>query len=543
MSAPRRTRHPERCSRGSRARRRAPGAHASIAGKTLDGRLTLRRAARRRSRRSPGGCTASSACAPGDRVAVLAPNRLEVPVLVLALLRLGAVVVPLNPAAPPEDWAYILAPLGRARRSSRPRELLGARRPSRRVRAFTLLDRGRVRAAALAPRRRRAAATSPSELAVVLYTSGHHRATPRASRSRQRNLLCQRLEHGAATSASTATTQLAVLPLYHAHAFGFGLMTALSTGGHLVFTERLEPFAWAEVHPRASRWTVTSVVPTLLPMLLAARVTAEKVPTLRHILVSSAPLAVDVARDFEARTQHPAHPGLGPLGVHELRLLPVARRCRRRSTQRLMFSLGGAVASAPRSRAPRCASSTATGAERGGGRARRAARPRPLDDARLLRGPRGHRARPSTPSGWLHTGDEGFFRDARRARRSSSSPGASRRSSSATPRSTARSRSSAGSSTRCRSSSGSSSSLGFPHREHGEEVGAYVEVEALDDDAARAPARPRSRRMPVARAPEGHSLRRRSRSRARTPARSSAARCSRGSPPGALTAARSSSKS
>jgi acyl-CoA synthetase (AMP-forming)/AMP-acid ligase II len=38
-----------------------------------------------------------------------------------------------------------------------------------------------------------------------------------------------------------------VLPLYHAHAFGFGLMTALSTGGHLVFTERLEPFTWAEV--------------------------------------------------------------------------------------------------------------------------------------------------------------------------------------------------------------------------------------------------------------------------------------------------------
>src|SRR5262249_29904227 len=44
----------------------------------------------------------------GDRVAILAPNRLEIPVLVLALLRLGAVVVPLNPGAAPEDWAYIL---------------------------------------------------------------------------------------------------------------------------------------------------------------------------------------------------------------------------------------------------------------------------------------------------------------------------------------------------------------------------------------------------------------------------------------------------
>src|SRR5919108_1606719 len=42
-----------------------------------------------------------------DRVAILSPNRLEIPVLVLALLRLGAAVVPLNPAASGEDWTYV----------------------------------------------------------------------------------------------------------------------------------------------------------------------------------------------------------------------------------------------------------------------------------------------------------------------------------------------------------------------------------------------------------------------------------------------------
>ena len=45
----------------------------------------------------------------GDRVAVLAPNRLEVPALFLAAMRLGAAVVPLNPTTPPADWDYILA--------------------------------------------------------------------------------------------------------------------------------------------------------------------------------------------------------------------------------------------------------------------------------------------------------------------------------------------------------------------------------------------------------------------------------------------------
>src|SRR5262249_11272998 len=44
----------------------------------------------------------------GDRVALLAPNRIEVPPLVLARLARGAVVVPLNPGSPVEDWAYVL---------------------------------------------------------------------------------------------------------------------------------------------------------------------------------------------------------------------------------------------------------------------------------------------------------------------------------------------------------------------------------------------------------------------------------------------------
>src|SRR5436309_15501357 len=132
-------------------------------------------------------------------------------------------------------------------------------------------------------------------MAVVLYTSGTT-GNPKGVALRQRNLIANgwsmarnfRLDH---------TTQLAVLPLYHAHAFGFGLMTALTTGGHLVFTDRFDPFAWAEII-RAREVAITSVVPTLLPALLQVKITAERVPTLRAIMVSSAPLGVDLARDF-----------------------------------------------------------------------------------------------------------------------------------------------------------------------------------------------------------------------------------------------------
>ncbi len=44
----------------------------------------------------------------GDCVSVLSPNRLEVPALILAAMRLGAAVVPLNPTTQPSDWDYIL---------------------------------------------------------------------------------------------------------------------------------------------------------------------------------------------------------------------------------------------------------------------------------------------------------------------------------------------------------------------------------------------------------------------------------------------------
>ena len=59
-----------------------------------------------------GGLSERFGVRPGDRVALLTPNRMEVPVLVLALLRLGAVVVPLNPASAPQDWRFILTHSG-----------------------------------------------------------------------------------------------------------------------------------------------------------------------------------------------------------------------------------------------------------------------------------------------------------------------------------------------------------------------------------------------------------------------------------------------
>jgi long-chain acyl-CoA synthetase len=437
-------------------------------GKALAGRLTYRELGARVEAMA-GRLHRQLGVRVGDRVAILAPNRLEIPVLVLALLRLGAVVVPVNPTAAVEDWAYIFGHSGA--RGLCVTTDLDARVPSSARPAFTLAVEDAFAGGEAAP-------APPTELpelpAVVLYTSGTT-GNPKGVTLRQRNLLSNAWSM-ARNFGLRETTQLAVLPLYHAHAFGFGLMTALSTGGHLVFTERLEPFTWAEVI-RAEAVAVTSVVPTLLPMLLAAGVTQEKVPTLRHIMVSSAPLPADLARDFEASARIPLIQGWGLSEYTNFACcvspdLPAADRAR------WMFSwevpsIGPAL----------------TGTE-----------VRVLDSNGAPAGEgipgelvvRGHStmsgylgdadatSRAIDADGWLHTGDEGLFRvdggrpiffvtgrikeiiirDAEKY----SPLRLERRLVEALPE-----------------LSGKLVVLGFPHASHGEEVGAYVETDVLDE--------------------------------------------------------------
>jgi long-chain acyl-CoA synthetase len=236
----------------------------------------------------------------GDCVAVLAPNRLEVPALFLAVMRLGAAVVPLNPTTSPEDWDYILAH-SEARLIFGARDLLArlVRRPDV-VCAFEDETPPPDEAAAAPAETPPEPVPLAKQMAIVLYTSGTT-GNPKGVALGQGNLLANAWSM-AVNFKFDGETQLAVLPLYHAHALGFGLMTTLTTGGHLVFVERFDPFAWGEIL-RVETVTLTSVVPTLLQPLLQMGVRAEKIPALRAVLVSSAPLTASLARAFEEKTK------------------------------------------------------------------------------------------------------------------------------------------------------------------------------------------------------------------------------------------------
>ncbi len=291
--------------RGPGAQRRSPSTAAarSSAGSPAPSCSPTSTAWRRTSRRSLG-------VRRGDPIAILSQNALEIPVLVLALLRLGAPIVPLNPAAPPEDWAYILRHCG-ARGLVASSDLLAAGEAAHDGLAFAVsLDDlwNSAEAPTAAGAVPYASSSLHDELAIVLYTSGTT-GSPKGVGLTHGNILANAWSM-AQNFRLDRTTQFAVLPLYHAHAFGFGLMTSLLTGGHLVFTDRLDPFAWMDVIRRESV-EVTSVVPTLLATLLQVKVHHFKVPTLRCVMVSSAPLEPSLAWAFEEQAGIPLVHGWG----------------------------------------------------------------------------------------------------------------------------------------------------------------------------------------------------------------------------------------
>jgi len=228
----------------------------------------------------------------GDRVAVLMANGDAMPIALLAIMALGAVAVPLTPTQDPADWVFAAA--DSAAVGLVVSEALHAKADVlERSLSFVCTE---WELCAHQPR-----GASPygqalaQEPAVILYTSGTT-GKPKGVVLSHANLLA----NGRAMAEHfglRGQAQLAVMPLYHAHALGFGLMTALVSSGHLVLADGLNAFHWEDMI-RAEQVSVTSVVPTLLPFLRKLRVRAERVPTLRALLVSSAPLAPQLARDF-----------------------------------------------------------------------------------------------------------------------------------------------------------------------------------------------------------------------------------------------------
>ena len=249
---------------------------------------------------------ASLGVAPGDRVAVQVEKSVEAIILYLAVVRAGAVFLPLNTAYTPAEVEYFLTDAeprifvcdpARAEALRPADEKAGAR-------VLTLDAAGQGSLTEAAEGAAEDFATVPREdgdLAALLYTSGTTGRSKGAMLSHG-NLASNALALVDAWHFTARDVLIHALPIFHTHGLFVATNVVLLSGGSMIFLPKFDPDRIFEAMGRA---TVLMGVPTFYVRLLGdARLDAGATRNMRLFISGSAPLLADTHRAWQARTGH-----------------------------------------------------------------------------------------------------------------------------------------------------------------------------------------------------------------------------------------------
>jgi malonyl-CoA/methylmalonyl-CoA synthetase len=217
--------------------------------------------------------------APGDRVLWCARATLPSVEALLAVLRCGAVLVPLSPSATGSEIDYVVAdarPVLALCDRARP-DAFGAGPP------VVLLDELTGVAARVLP------VLHPDDDALIVYTSGTT-GKPKGAVHTHGSLLAGAGALHAAWGWSAEDRLVLSLPLFHVHGLCAGLFGALTAGATAVLFDRFDEEAVLQAAPRS---TMLFGVPTMYHRL-AATGQASALGSLRLCVSGSAPLAADL---------------------------------------------------------------------------------------------------------------------------------------------------------------------------------------------------------------------------------------------------------
>jgi malonyl-CoA/methylmalonyl-CoA synthetase len=217
--------------------------------------------------------------APDDRVAVQAPKSVEAVMLYLAVLKVGAIFLPLNTAYTEAELTYFIE-------DAEPRLV---------VRDAEALAAEAAGLEPLAEVVERAA----DDLASIIYTSG---TTGRSKGAMLTHAAL--LDNGRALTALWGFTErdvlLHALPIFHVHGLFVALHCVFLSGASMVW---LAKFDEARVLAGLDQASVMMGVPTFYTRLLASPdFTREKAAGVRLFISGSAPLLTSTFDEFEART-------------------------------------------------------------------------------------------------------------------------------------------------------------------------------------------------------------------------------------------------
>src|SRR5579871_6633431 len=215
----------------------------------------------------------------GDRVAVQAPKSPEAVMLYLAILKAGAVLLPLNTAYTKAEIDYFLADA----------------EPSLFVADAVALA---AEAASLAPLDA-AHEANAGDLAAIVYTSGTTGRSKGAMLS-HRALAANGEALTKAWGFTCDDTLLHALPIYHVHGLFIALHCVFMAGARMLWLAKFDEDAVLAALPQA---TAMMGVPTYYTRLLAdARFSRQTAEQMRIFICGSAPLLPSTFTEFEDRT-------------------------------------------------------------------------------------------------------------------------------------------------------------------------------------------------------------------------------------------------
>ena len=231
---------------------------------------------------------------PGDRVAVVLPNRPELLQLYGAVWRAGAVATPALPALTPEEVRHVLTDSGAVLLVTEDPRLHGLGVPVLDLAGLSALEEADPSEAV--PRKE-------TDLAALLYTGG---TTGRAKGVMlgQGGLVAITRARESVTATAHARCSVVPLPLSHV----YGLVTTAARlharePSLLVLQRRFDAAGWIALVEK-HRAQASSMVPSMIQALLQQPLEDHDLSSLTYLTSGGAPLPVPVWEELERRLPH-----------------------------------------------------------------------------------------------------------------------------------------------------------------------------------------------------------------------------------------------
>jgi long-chain acyl-CoA synthetase len=238
---------------------------------------------------------------PGDRVGIMLPNVPYFPFAFFGALRLGAIVVPMNPLLKEREVAFHLSDSGAKALLAWHGFAAAAQAGGAQAGAeVVLVEPGRIepRLGAADPVQE-TVARDDGETALILYTSGTT-GTPKGAQLTHGNLRSATEIAVALVDAGPDDVTLGALPLFHVFGLTSGLTAAVLAGGTLTLLPRFDAAKALEIVQRDGVTTFLGV-----PTMYAAALHLDDrdrydASTLELCVSGGAAMPVEVLRGFEA---------------------------------------------------------------------------------------------------------------------------------------------------------------------------------------------------------------------------------------------------